>query len=113
MNPHACRFAYCAAPSDGRFACGLAKLTPWPPVALGLHRLLVAATLAVLAWLPADAQAQTRAQNVALAGMLGGKALLVVDGAAPKTVAAGETHQETKVISTLGDQAVIEQSGKW
>ena len=30
----------------------------------------------------------------------------------PKTVAAGETHQGVKVISTSGDQAVIEQSGK-
>ncbi|MGH8831612.1 MAG: retropepsin-like aspartic protease family protein [Polaromonas sp.] len=54
----------------------------------------------------------TYAQSVALAGMLGSKALLVVDGSAPKTVAAGETHQGVKVISTSGDQAVIEQSGK-
>jgi aspartyl protease family protein len=53
-----------------------------------------------------------QAQSVALAGMLGSKALLVVDGSAPKTVAAGETHQGVKVISTSGDQAVIELSGK-
>ena len=53
-----------------------------------------------------------QAQSVALAGMLGNKALLVVNGTAPKTVAAGETHQGVKVISTSGDQAVIEQSGK-
>src|SRR2546428_7349008 len=53
-----------------------------------------------------------QAQSVALAGMLGSKALLVVDGSAPKTVAAGETHQGVKVISTSADQAVIEQSGK-
>jgi len=52
------------------------------------------------------------AQSVALAGMLGSKALLVVDGSTPKSVAAGETHQGVKVISTSGDQAVIEQSGK-
>ena len=44
--------------------------------------------------------------------MLGSKALLVVDGSAPKTVAAGETHQGVKVISTSSDQAVIEQLGK-
>ena len=56
--------------------------------------------------------ATAHAQSVALAGMLGGKALLVVDGSAPKTVAAGETHQGVKVISTSGDQAIIEQSGK-
>ena len=52
------------------------------------------------------------AQSVALAGMMGGRALLVVDGTSPKTVAAGETHQGVRVISTLGDQAVIERAGK-
>lgn len=44
--------------------------------------------------------------------MLGSKALLIVNGSAPKTVAVGESHQGVKVISTSGDQAVIEQSGK-
>ncbi len=44
--------------------------------------------------------------------MLGSKALLVVNGSAPKTVAAGETHQGVKVISTSGDQAVVEQAGQ-
>ncbi|MCX7255559.1 MAG: retropepsin-like aspartic protease [Polaromonas sp.] len=44
--------------------------------------------------------------------MLGSKALLVINGAAPKTVAAGETHLGVKVISTSGDEAVIELSGK-
>jgi aspartyl protease family protein len=62
----------------------------------------------LLAWLPSGAQAE----SVALAGMLGGKALLVVNGTAPKTVAAGETHQGVKVISTSGEQAVVEQSGQ-
>ncbi len=52
------------------------------------------------------------AESVALAGMLGSKALLVVDASAPKSVAVGETHLGVKVISTSGDQAVIEQSGK-
>ncbi len=52
------------------------------------------------------------AQSVALAGMLGNKALLVVNGAAPKSVAAGETHLQVKVISTSGDQAVLELNGK-
>ena len=52
------------------------------------------------------------AQSVALAGMMGSKALLVVDGSTPKSVAAGETHQGVKVISTNGDQAVVEQDGK-
>jgi aspartyl protease family protein len=52
------------------------------------------------------------AQSVALAGMLGSKALLVVNGGAPKSVAAGETHLDVKVISTSGDQAVLELNGK-
>ena len=52
------------------------------------------------------------AQSVALQGMLGSKALLMVDGGAPKTVAPGETHQGVKVISTTGDQALVEINGK-
>jgi aspartyl protease family protein len=52
------------------------------------------------------------AQSVALAGMLGSKALLIVDGGTPKSVGAGEAHQGVKVVSTSGDQAVIEQDGK-
>ena len=53
-----------------------------------------------------------QAESVALAGMLGSKALLVVDGTAPKTVAAGETHRGVKVLSTTTDEAVVEQLGK-
>jgi aspartyl protease family protein len=67
-------------------------------------------TLVVLAAVLACATAS--AQSVALQGMLGTKALLIVDGAAPKTVAPGETHQGVKVVSTGGDQAVVEISGK-
>jgi aspartyl protease family protein len=52
------------------------------------------------------------AQSVALQGMLGNKALLIVDGSAPKTVAPGETHQGVKVVSTSSDQATVEINGK-
>ncbi len=79
-----------------------------PLLALNCPGLFASLLLAVLAWLPAGAQAE----SVALAGMMGGKALLVVDGGAPKSLAAGETHQGVKLISISGDQAVIEQSGK-
>lgn len=48
-----------------------------------------------------------RAQSVALAGVFGGKALLVVDGGAPKAVAVGESHQGVKVLSTQGELVVI------
>lgn len=53
-----------------------------------------------------------QAQSVALAGMLGSKALLIIDGAAPKILAPGETHEGVKVVSTTGDQAAVEISGK-
>jgi aspartyl protease family protein len=66
----------------------------------------------VLLLVSAMAMGAAQAQSVALAGMLGSKALLIVDGTTPKSVAAGETHQGVKVISTAGDQAVIEQDGK-
>ena len=52
------------------------------------------------------------AQAVSLQGMLGSKALLVVDGGAPRSVAPGETLQGVKVLSTSGDQAVVEIKGR-
>ena len=52
------------------------------------------------------------AQTVGLSGMLGGKALVIVDGSPPKSVAAGETYKGVKIISTQGDQAVVEIAGK-
>ena len=69
-----------------------------------------AKTTALMAMLLTGSLVQ--AQSVALAGMLGSKALLVINGSSAKTVAAGETHDGVKVISTNGDLAVIEQDGK-
>lgn len=51
------------------------------------------------------------AQTVALTGMLGGKALIIVDGGAPKSVAPGASHQGIKIVATQGDEAVIEIKG--
>jgi len=58
------------------------------------------------------AAAGAGAQSVSLQGMLGNKALLIVDGSAPKSVAPGESHKGVKVLSTLGDQAVVEINGQ-
>ncbi|MBA3774682.1 MAG: TIGR02281 family clan AA aspartic protease [Ramlibacter sp.] len=44
--------------------------------------------------------------------MLGNKALLIVDGSAPRSVAPGESHQGVKVVSTAGDQATVEINGR-
>lgn len=52
-----------------------------------------------------------RAQTVELSGILGGKALLVVDGGPPKSVAVGQSHQGVKVISTETRQAIVEIRG--
>ena len=52
------------------------------------------------------------AQTVQLNGMLGKKALLVIDGGAPRIVAPGESANGVKVLSTSGDTAVVEFSGR-
>ena len=48
-----------------------------------------------------------QAQDVALAGILGGKALLVVNGSAPRGVAPGESHMGVQVVSVGRDDAVV------
>jgi len=52
------------------------------------------------------------AQNVQLAGILGGKALLVVGAGAPRAVAPGETHQGARVVSVGRDEAVLDIAGE-
>ena len=52
------------------------------------------------------------AQSVALQGMLGTRALLMVEGGAPKSVAVGESHQGVKVLSTTSEAAVVEIAGQ-
>ena len=53
-----------------------------------------------------------QAQAVALAGILGNKALLVVDGGDPKLVAPGESHRGVRLVSTQGEHAVLEIGGQ-
>lgn len=66
----------------------------------------------LLALCLAVAAGAAAAQSVALQGMLGSKALLIVDGGTPRSVAPGESYKGVKVLSTLGDQAVVEIDGK-
>ncbi|WP_422823165.1 retropepsin-like aspartic protease family protein [Variovorax ureilyticus] len=47
-----------------------------------------------------------------LTGTIGSRAILVVDGSAPKTVAVGETFQGVKLVGLQGDQATVESGGK-
>lgn len=68
--------------------------------------------LHALALLAAGVATQASAQSVALTGMLGNKALLVVDGSAPKAVPAGESFRGVKVVSIQGDAVQIDLDGK-
>lgn len=58
----------------------------------------------------AIAPATAGAQAVAVTGILGTKALLVIDGGAPRALGAGESHAGVKVVSVGRDDAVVETS---
>ena len=72
------------------------------------HARLYALALLLTALSTGLFQAQTA---VALAGILGSKALLVVNGSAPRGIATGETHQGVRVISVEKEQALVEVDG--
>lgn len=75
-------------------------------------RLHARAWLSLLAFAGAAFCATAHAQSVSLSGMLGAKALLVVDGSEPKVLAPGESFRGVKLITTQGDTAVLEFGGK-
>ena len=54
----------------------------------------------------------SHAQAVVLTGMLGSKALLVIDGGPPLALGPGDARLGVKVLSTTGQQAVVEVSGR-
>jgi len=51
-------------------------------------------------------------QTVAMTGSMGSKALLVIDGGAPRAVGAGSTVQGVKVLSVSPTEAVVEVAGQ-
>ena len=53
-----------------------------------------------------------QAQSVTLTGTMGSRAILMVKGGAPKTLAVGETFQGVKLVSLQGEQATVEADGK-
>ncbi|MBU1358448.1 MAG: TIGR02281 family clan AA aspartic protease [Gammaproteobacteria bacterium] len=69
--------------------------------------LAVAGVLAV--GLGGTAQA---AQSVTLTGTIGSRAILIVNGGAPKTVAVGETYQGVKLLALSEGQATVEAEGR-
>mgnify|MGYP006150042011 CR=1 FL=1 len=52
------------------------------------------------------------AQQVALSGVAGGKALVTIDGAAPRFLSPGQAHQGVKLLNMQGETAVIEVNGQ-
>ena len=67
---------------------------------------------AVIALLLAATGTLAQAQSVMLTGTIGSRAILIVDGSAPRTLAPGETFKNVKLVSMQGDQAVIEAGGE-
>ncbi|WP_018905460.1 TIGR02281 family clan AA aspartic protease [Variovorax paradoxus] len=68
--------------------------------------------LLVAAQLLAAAAGAHAAGSVMLTGTIGTRAILIVNGAPPKTVAVGETFQGVKLVSLQAEQAVVELEGK-
>ncbi len=52
------------------------------------------------------------AQNVGLAGLMGSKAMLMINGGEPQAVAVGQSLDGIKLLSIQGDQAIVEIGGK-
>lgn len=52
------------------------------------------------------------AQSVALSGVAGSKALVVIGAAAPKFLNPGQTHHGVKLLSVQGETAVVDVSGQ-
>lgn len=70
----------------------------------GFHSTLLA--LLLLASTPCAAQ------DVGLAGVMGSKAMLMINGGEPEAVRVGESLDGVKLISIQGDQVIVEVGGR-
>ena len=66
----------------------------------------------VLALLVGMVATAAQADSVMLTGTIGNRAILVVNGGAPKTVAVGEKLQNVRLLSLQDGQAVVESAGQ-
>jgi aspartyl protease family protein len=69
-------------------------------------------TVAAALLLTAAALSAHAADSVMLTGTIGSRAILIVNGGAPKTVAVGETFQGVKLVALASEQATVEAAGK-
>jgi len=74
----------------------------------GWGRVAHCTSLAALCLFPLLAQAL----DVGLAGVMGSKAMLMINGGEPQAIPVGQSLDGVKVISIQGDQAIIEIGGK-
>jgi aspartyl protease family protein len=52
------------------------------------------------------------AQSVALSGVAGSKALVTIDGSAPRFLSPGQSHQGVTLLSTQGESATVSVDGQ-
>ena len=69
---------------------------------------ILAAGLAVIV----QAQAQPQTQSITLTGTIGSRAILIVGGGAPRTLAPGESLQGVRLVSVQDGEAIVESGGK-
>lgn len=55
---------------------------------------------------------QAQGPALALSGVSGDRALMVIDGAPPKFLSTGQTHAGVKLLSINGDSATVEVNGQ-
>lgn len=65
-----------------------------------------------IAWLLSFSASAALAQDVGLAGIMGSKAMLMINGGEPQAVSVGQTLDGVKVVSIQGEQAIVEIGGK-
>lgn len=85
----------------------LKKYQPVTALVRKLCLLPTAAMVCLAGWMPLPA----RAQPVALAGILGSKALLVVNALPPRAMGIGDTFQGVTVLAVSKEDATIDVNG--
>lgn len=58
------------------------------------------------------AASASHAQSVAMTGVMGGKALLIINGGLPQALSANQYHQGVRVVNVQGHSATIELQGQ-
>jgi aspartyl protease family protein len=90
-------------------ATGRIDGSSYEKAAADCRALCLLASLAFLGPFQGSAQA---AESIGLAGVMGDKALVTIDGAPPRLMRVGQEAQGVKLISVAGQGAVVEADGE-